>query len=60
MLDVFHHSGFPVTSSVEYGTVTLRFPIESTENYRAALDDRESSRHWRGESPTTIHDVREV
>jgi GNAT superfamily N-acetyltransferase len=60
MLDVFYHSGFPVTSSVEYGTVTLRFPIESTENYRAALDDRESSRHWRGESPTTIHDVREV
>jgi GNAT superfamily N-acetyltransferase len=27
MLDVFHHSGFPVSSSVEFGTVTVRFPI---------------------------------
>jgi GNAT superfamily N-acetyltransferase len=27
MLGVFHHSGFPVTSSVDCGTVTLRFPI---------------------------------
>jgi GNAT superfamily N-acetyltransferase len=44
MLDIFHHSGFPVTSTVEYGTVTLRFPIEPTDAYRAALDDREASR----------------
>lgn len=44
MLDIFHHSGFPVTSTVEYGTVTLRFPIEPTDAYRAAVDDREASR----------------
>jgi GNAT superfamily N-acetyltransferase len=30
MLDVFHHAGFPVQSGIEYGTVTLRFPIAST------------------------------
>lgn len=45
MLDVFRHSGFPVSSSVEYGTVTLRFPIDLTVNYRAALAERESRRH---------------
>jgi GNAT superfamily N-acetyltransferase len=44
MLDVFHHSGFPVTSSVEHETVTLRFPIEPTDAYRASLNDREASR----------------
>ena len=49
MLDVFHHSGFPVTSSVEYGTVTLRFPIEPTDAYEAALADREASRQWGGD-----------
>jgi GNAT superfamily N-acetyltransferase len=27
MLDVFRHVGFPLTSTVEYGTVTLSFPI---------------------------------
>jgi GNAT superfamily N-acetyltransferase len=45
MLDVFRHTGFPVSSSVEYGTVTLRFPIEPTETYRAALAERETRRH---------------
>jgi GNAT superfamily N-acetyltransferase len=50
MLDVFHHSGFPATSSVEYGTVTLRFPIEPTEAYRAALHDREASRESQREA----------
>jgi GNAT superfamily N-acetyltransferase len=30
MLDVFHHAGFPVKSSIEFGTVTLRFPIAPT------------------------------
>jgi GNAT superfamily N-acetyltransferase len=45
MLDVFRHAGFPVSSSVEYGTVMLRFPIEPTEKYRAALAGRESRRH---------------
>src|ERR1019366_6400557 len=33
MLDVFHHSGFSVSSSVEYGAVTLHFPIEPTDVY---------------------------
>jgi GNAT superfamily N-acetyltransferase len=46
MLDVFRHAGFPVTSSVEYGTVTLHFPIEPTDAYEAALADREASRQW--------------
>ena len=45
MLDVFRHAGFCLASSVEYGTVTLRFPIEPTEKYRAALAERESRRH---------------
>jgi GNAT superfamily N-acetyltransferase len=30
MLDVFHHAGFPVRSSTEFGTVTVRFPIAPT------------------------------
>jgi GNAT superfamily N-acetyltransferase len=60
MLDVFHHSGFPVTSSVEYGTVTLRFPIEPTDAYRAALDDRKASRQCPSSAPATTHDVGEV
>jgi hypothetical protein len=30
MLDVFHHAGFPVSSEIEFGTVTLRFPITPT------------------------------
>ena len=45
MLDVFRHAGFPVSSSIEYGTVTLRFPIAPTEKYGAALAERESRRH---------------
>jgi GNAT superfamily N-acetyltransferase len=56
MLDVFHHSGFPVSSSVEYGTAILRFPIAPTDDYLAALDERESARQWRG-SQSTIHEV---
>ena len=44
MLDVFRHAGFPVTSSIEYGTVTLRFPIQLTDDYRAALASREATR----------------
>jgi len=44
MLDVFRHAGFPVTSSIEYGTVTLRFPIALTDDYRAALAARETTR----------------
>ncbi|MGO9856647.1 MAG: N-acetyltransferase family protein [Acidimicrobiales bacterium] len=44
MLDVFRHAGFPVTSGIEYGTVTLRFPIEPTDPYRHALATREETR----------------
>lgn len=56
MLDVFHHSGFPVSSSVEYGTITLRFPIERTDEYRAALADRETSRReWQKNPEDTVH-----
>jgi GNAT superfamily N-acetyltransferase len=43
MLDVFHHAGFPVSSSFDYGTVTIRFPIEPTDAYRAALARREAT-----------------
>ena len=60
MLDVFHHSGFPATSSVEYGTVTLRFPIEPTDAYLAALNDREASRQSRSGRQATVHDVGEA
>ncbi len=44
MLGVFLHSGFPVTKSTEYGTVTLRFSIEETDASRAALALREQAR----------------
>jgi len=44
MLDVFRHAGFPVSSGVEYGTVTLRFPIALTDDYQAALAGREATR----------------
>jgi GNAT superfamily N-acetyltransferase len=44
MLDVFRHTGFPVTSSIEYGTVILRFPIAPTDEYLAALAAREARR----------------
>ncbi len=46
MLDVFRHAGFPVTSGIEYGTVTLRFPIAPTDDYRAVLAAREASRQF--------------
>ena len=60
MLDVFRHSGFPVSSSVDYGTVTLRFAIEPTDAYRAALRDRETSREWPRGSSATAQDVGEA
>ena len=47
MLDVFRHAGFPVTSSIEYGTVTLRFPIGLTDDYQSALAAREATRRLR-------------
>lgn len=44
MLDVFFNSGFHVTSSRDHETVTVRFPIEPDERYRAALAARDASR----------------
>ena len=41
MLDVFFHSGFLVSTGCENGTLALRFPIEPTEAYWAAVE-------WRG------------
>ena len=46
MLDVFRHTGFPVSAHTEYGTVTLRFPIAATADYEAA-------RARRGPRPTS-------
>ena len=40
MLGVFLASGFPVTSSSDAGTVTLRFPIEPVDAYREARASR--------------------
>jgi GNAT superfamily N-acetyltransferase len=40
MLDVFRHTGFPVTAHTEYGTVSLRFPIAVTEDYASARSRR--------------------
>ena len=42
MLDVFRHTGFPVSARTEYGTVTLRFPIAPTADYEAARARRGS------------------
>ena len=36
MIRVFKTSGFPVSSAMEQGVVTLRFPIEPTDETRAA------------------------
>jgi GNAT superfamily N-acetyltransferase len=40
MLDVFAGSGFPVSTTSEYGTVDVRFSIRSDEAYRAARSIR--------------------
>jgi len=57
MLDVFHHSGFPVSSNIEYGTVTFHFPIEPTAAYREALAGRETSRRLRKSRQATLRNV---
>jgi len=44
MLDVFRHAGYHVTSSIEYGTVRLRFPLAVTDASRAAVAAREETR----------------
>jgi GNAT superfamily N-acetyltransferase len=44
MLDVFQHSGFAVSTRIEYGTVCLRFDIARTESYGVALAARDEMR----------------
>ena len=44
MLGVFNHSGFPITTHDEYGTISLRFSIARTPPYEAALARRR--RDW--------------
>jgi GNAT superfamily N-acetyltransferase len=45
MLDVFRHAGFPVTSRIEFGTVTVQFPIAPSDTARAAAEARAA--RWR-------------
>jgi GNAT superfamily N-acetyltransferase len=45
MLDVFLHSGFRVTSSTSWGTVSVRFPIEPDDAYRLACAGRHPEVH---------------
>ena len=51
MIGVFLASGFPVVTSSEGGTVTVRFPIEPTDGYVEARE-RRSSRSTLGASET--------
>ena len=44
MLEVFMRSGFHVTSTTEYGTVSVRFPIQPDDSYRAAWAGRRQGR----------------
>jgi len=44
MLDVFFASGFPVTSTSEYDTVRVSFPIEPDDAYRSAVAERHAAR----------------
>ena len=48
MLDVFYGSGFPVTSTSEYDTVRVRFPIEPDDAYRSAVAARHTERSSAG------------
>ncbi len=43
MLDVFFHSGFDVTSHLDYGTVSLRFPLEPTRRSEVAEGARRAN-----------------
>lgn len=44
MIQLFSGSGFPVRSERDHDTVSLRFPIEATEEYRRRLAAREARR----------------
>ncbi len=54
MLDVFLGSGFPVTSTSEYDTVRIRFPIEPNESYRAAVASRHGGRTTALDGPGSV------
>ncbi len=47
MLDVFMKSGFHVTSTREFGTISVRFPIEPDDAYRSAYNHRHHSEDQR-------------
>ena len=49
MLDVFMNSGFHVSSTMEYGTVDVRFAIEPDDAYRSACAKRY---HAEGDGPS--------
>lgn len=44
MLEVFIRSGFHVTSTTEYGTVSVRFPIQPDDAYQLACAGRHQGR----------------
>ncbi len=45
MLEVFSGSGFHVTTTTEYGTVNIRFPIQPDDAYRLAFAGRHQGLH---------------
>ena len=53
MLDVFLHSGFEVTRTCDYGTVSLRFPIGLTAAYETSLEARRAAWRITGVHPRT-------
>ena len=55
MLGVFLTSGFPVDSSSDSGTVSVRFPIEPTQDYVRARE-RRTSLAARGSSGSDLSD----
>ncbi|HUC05397.1 MAG TPA: GNAT family N-acetyltransferase [Acidimicrobiales bacterium] len=52
MLDVFRHAGFPLHTSIEYGTVSVRFPITIDEGYAEARRLRDATRYVTAVPPT--------
>lgn len=52
MLDVFTHSGFHVTTTRDYGTIRVRFPIEPDDAYRSARRRRHGEPGLEREDPS--------
>lgn len=48
MMNVFHDSGFPVTTTLEEEVLSVHFPIEPDEAYRAASAQRRARNPVRG------------